>query len=277
MNKLRNWKKIGTIAVCIALMAAMLLSCGPKEMTITVANETGWGLSELYIAPSAGSGWGQSYLNANLNDRGVQEITLSEQADFYDIWAVTEYGDELDYYDVPLQSGGSMIIVDDGESTYLEVTTKKGEETIIEGIYTAMESPGDDLEDPIPEEDEYADVEESQVIEEPESNWLELTIYNETDLTITEVYAYEMDSSDPGYNHIESYGTLAPDDYFDLGVDLYSYYHMEFYDDLDGVMVFFNVILEDAAYADVIWGDSDPVLSVTYSDGSIYEFEGMYG
>ncbi|MDL2238513.1 hypothetical protein LJC56_11940, partial [Christensenellaceae bacterium OttesenSCG-928-K19] len=224
MKNSRDWKKIGIIMICVVLFTTMLLGCGPKEVTITVANDTGWTLSELYIASIESDTWGQNYLTRPMNDQGVLEITLDEQADTYDIEAVNEYGDELDFYDVPLEAGGGFIIVDDGDSTYLEVSTKKGGQTIYDGIYTPAEELDDGLsvagENVIPEEDaEYAEAEEAQT--EQQDDWIELTVYNETDLTINEVYAYEMDSDDYGYNHIEATGEVAPGGAFDMGVDWY--------------------------------------------------------
>jgi hypothetical protein len=262
-------KKISAILMVLLLSLSMLAGCGgkaeptatptekpPAEMNVTVKNSSGYIFNELYATPTADSEWGDDHLGSTsiLKKGGIFEITLTTyNYNTYDIRVVDEDDDVYLFERVPLEEKCEIEIVwEDELAAWVFYDNSSKEDKYVVGFFA---SGSDDTYD-----DENYD-------------WIDMTFYNGTVWDFTEVYIYEVSSSDSGYNHVanspfNSYTESV------IGVDYYDFYNVELLDTEFVWWVFKDVELGEGCNALITWTDENPIMSVEFTSGYVAEYIG---
>lgn len=131
-----NKKMLACLAV-ICIMCSIFSGCGSSTLKITVLNNLGYDIYELYISPDDEAEFGDDALKAVLEDGGSVEMDLTELKDkaSFDILAVDEDGDYYEFYGIVFSDAATVEIYDKSGSYYVDVIPKKGDTASYEGEF----------------------------------------------------------------------------------------------------------------------------------------------
>ncbi len=94
-------KKITLAALLAGLALVAVPARADSKLDFIVANKTGYGIAELYVAPSASTDWEENLLSETLEDGEQIKITFSKKAERvskWDIMIVWEDGGDSVYW-----------------------------------------------------------------------------------------------------------------------------------------------------------------------------------
>ena len=142
MSKKKIWRVVlFAFGVALCLVAA---GCSPSEAGITLNNQLGYTLSELYVSPADDTEWGENRLSQPLRTEGSISLLLSEISDIdvrkgaaFDIFAMDEDGDYYHFYDVQIADRDQIVLTSD-ENFHIvaQITPKKGDMRTTQGTMT---------------------------------------------------------------------------------------------------------------------------------------------
>ena len=90
------------MSVAILLAAALVFfSFAAEAGTITIFNNSGYDIHELYISPSGTQGWGQDLFgNGYLEDGDEYDVRIPN-CDEFDLMVADSRGNQTDWYEIP--------------------------------------------------------------------------------------------------------------------------------------------------------------------------------
>ena len=117
------------LAVCLSLTA-----CGGKaEKGVTITNNVGYTLKEIYISTNDSSDWGDNLVPGTLADGASMTLKLSERFGgteaVLDIRALDEDGDAYEFFELSLKDGDSVTLNWDSDEPDAKVVSGKDEKT----------------------------------------------------------------------------------------------------------------------------------------------------